>query len=96
MEPDYKPNSPFRVVYVDQFQGHHEDGYGPVGEYKSLDEAISVARKFTEEAIREAESVNAWDGMGMAGLVYDANHMLVWDGVVEGRAGRLGKKSGPN
>jgi hypothetical protein len=37
---EYKPNPPFRVDAVDQFEGHGEDGYGEVGLFFGLEDAI--------------------------------------------------------
>src|ERR1041385_1149058 len=51
-----KPKPPFQVDVVDQFEGYCEDGYGPVGSYDKLADAIAVARRITEEAIRDAGS----------------------------------------
>jgi hypothetical protein len=77
--------SPYRVDFVDQFQGHQEDGYGTWGTYAILDDAIAQARKITEDGIRECGSVENWDGMGDAGLVYDSLGKLIWNGVRYGR-----------
>ena len=78
-----EPKPPFRVDIVDLFQGHDEYGYDPHGEYDSLEEAIAAARELTEEGIRESTSKEEWRHFGIAGLVYDSRHMLVWDGVRE-------------
>ena len=75
------PVPPFRVDVVDQYEGHCEDGYGPAGSYDRLEDAIAEARRITEAAIKESGSYKNWDGMGDAGLVYDATGKLVWDGV---------------
>lgn len=79
---DYEKEFPCRVDLVDQFQGHDEDGYAPVRNYKTLNEAVEVARRITEEALLGFGSVYAWHGMGDAGLVY-CEGSLVWDGVEE-------------
>jgi hypothetical protein len=76
---------PYRVDFVDQFQGHDEDGYGTWGTYATLNEAIAQAKKITEDGIRECGSVEEWDGMGDAGLVYDSTGELIWDGIQEYR-----------
>jgi (p)ppGpp synthase/HD superfamily hydrolase len=81
--PDYKERFPYEVVLVDQFQGHCEYGYDTVSRYASLEEAIASARKITEEALLRSGSVESWHGMGDAGLVYEYNGVLVWDGVRE-------------
>jgi hypothetical protein len=86
----YKAKPPFTVDVVDQFEGHCEDGYWTEGTYETLDAAIAVARKITEDAIKQSGSVKQWDGMGDAGLVYDANGRKIWDGITEASAGRLG------
>jgi len=79
--PVIKP--PFRVVRVDQFQGHCEDGYGNERKYYNLDEAIKAARRITGESIRRCKARKDWQGMADAGMVYDAQGWLVWDGVRE-------------
>jgi hypothetical protein len=76
-----KPKPPFQVDFVDQFEGYSEDGYGPVGTYERLEDAIAEARRITEEAIKTCGGYQKWDGMGDAGLVYDATGRLVWDGI---------------
>lgn len=73
--------SPFRVDLVDQFQGHHEYGYAIIGYFDTLEEAIKEARKITEEGIKEFPTIDTWHGMGDAGLVYDSQRELVWDGI---------------
>ena len=78
-----QPKPPFRVDLVDQFQGHCEYGYGTEDYYDDLDEAIEVARQITEEGIKHCGSVENWHGMGNAGLVYDSQGKLVWDGIEE-------------
>ncbi len=95
MKPGYKPKPPFTVDVVDQFEGHCEDGYFTEGTYETLDAAIAAAKKITEDAIKRAGSIHNWDGMGDAGLVYDANGRRVWDGIAEGCAGRLGDPGKP-
>lgn len=81
---DREPKPPFRVVLVDQFQGHDEYGYDDTGgTYDNLEEATSVAKQITVEAIAEFNSLDDWYGMGDAGLVYDSTGMLVWDGIRE-------------
>lgn len=77
------PKSPFLVVLVEQFHGNDEDGYHDLKSYATLEDAIKAAREITEEAIRECGSVEQWRGMGDAGLVYDGNKVLVWDGIRE-------------
>jgi hypothetical protein len=77
----YQPKPPFTVGVVDQFEGYCEDGYGEAGSYDTLEAAIAEARRITEEAIKEAGSYKNWEGMGDAGLVYDATGKLVWSGV---------------
>lgn len=79
---DYDKEYPYKVDLVDQFQGHDEYGYDPVRNYKTLEEAIRVARRITEEAILRVGSVYEWHGMSDAGLVYH-NLALVWSGVEE-------------
>jgi len=79
---DYEKEFPHRVDLVDQFQGHDEDGYAPVRNYKTLEEAVAIARRITEEALLVYGSVYGWHGMGDAGLVYH-NKSLVWDGIKE-------------
>jgi len=81
--PDYKKRFPYEVVLVDQFQGHDEYGYDKVACYATLEEAVVAARKITEEALLRLGSVESWHGMSDAGLVYDYNGKLVWDGVCE-------------
>jgi len=81
--PDYKEKFPYEVVLVDQFQGHCEYGYDKVCRYSSMEEAITSARKITENSLLVAGSVESWHGMGDAGLVYDQEGKLVWDGVRE-------------
>jgi len=76
-------NSPYRVDMVDQFEGYCENGYNTVGYYDTLKEAIEVACKITEDGIKHCGSVEQWQGMGDAGLVYDSKGTLVWDGVTE-------------
>jgi hypothetical protein len=76
-----RPKPPFRVDVVEQYEGSSEDGYAALGSYDRLEDAIAEARRITEEAIREAGSIWNWEGMGDAGLVYDATGQLVWDGV---------------
>lgn len=73
----HDPRPPFRVDLVDQFEGHCEDGYSTLATYINLDEAIAHARQITEDAIRDAGSVDKWVGMGDAGLVYDSTGMLI-------------------
>lgn len=80
--PNYMQEFPYRVDLVDQFQGHDEYGYDPVRSYKTLEEAVAVARRITEEAMLRIGSVSGWHGMGDAGLVY-FNRDLVWDGIAE-------------
>lgn len=82
---DRTPKPPFRVDIVDQFQGHDEYGYDPVGTYDNLEGAIAVAKRITEDAIAEYGSFEEWYGMGDAGLVYDSTGMLVYDGIKEAR-----------
>jgi hypothetical protein len=72
---------PYSVVLVDQFQGHHEDGYGTMGVYNSYKEALVAARQISEDAIKRAGSIEGWLGMGDAGLIYDSKSRLIWDGV---------------
>jgi hypothetical protein len=79
------PKPPFRVELVDHFQGHCGYGYPAMGRFDNLEDAISYARRITEEAIQEAGSFEKWDGMSDAGLVYDSTGMLMWDGVTEFR-----------
>jgi len=81
MKKNNKPKPPFRVDVVDQYEGHCEDGYSPAGSYDRLEDAIAEARRITEAAIKKAGSFWNWDGMGDAGLVYDATGKLVWNGV---------------
>src|ERR1017187_5299920 len=81
MKRNTKPKPPFRVDVVDQYEGDRESGYGPVGGYDRLEDAIAEARRITKEAIRKAGSFWNWDGMGDAGLVYDATGKLIWNGV---------------
>ena len=80
---DYKERFPYEVVLVDQFQGHCEYGYDKVARYATLEEAVAVAKKITEDALLRFGSVASWHGMGDAGLVYDLKGTLVWDGVRE-------------
>jgi hypothetical protein len=49
-----------------------------------------LSRNFKLGHYQQAGSIHNWDGMGDAGLVYDANGRKVWDGIIEGCAGRLG------
>ena len=81
MKREHRPEPPFSVDVVDQFAGANEDGYGPVGCFDTLKAAIAEARRITEEAIKSAGSYQKWEGMGDAGLVYDATGRLVWSGV---------------
>jgi hypothetical protein len=81
MKRGHRPEPPFTVDIVDQFTGADEDAYGTVGRFDTLEAAIAEARRITEEAIKSAGSYRQWDGMGDAGLVYDATGRLVWDGV---------------
>ncbi len=76
-------NPPFKVVSVDQFEGHCEDGYSFGTPYDTLEGAIKVAEKITNEGIKHSGSVSNWRGMGNAGLVYDSQGKLVWDGTCE-------------
>lgn len=76
-----RPQPPFTVDVVDQFAGADEDGYGTTGRFDTLEAAIAEARRITEEAIKSAGSYRRWEGMGDAGLVYDATGKLVWDGI---------------
>jgi hypothetical protein len=76
-------DGPYKVVLVDQFQGHCEDGYGDYKAYPTFADAVEVARAITESAIRECGLEEGWLGMGDAGLVYDVHHRLVWSGVIE-------------
>lgn len=76
-----KPKSPFQVDFVDQFEGYCEDGYGPVAKYERLEDAIAEARRITEEGIKFCGGYEQWEGMGDAGLVYDATGRLVWSGI---------------
>lgn len=80
---DHRP--PFRVDRVDQFQGHDEYGYATHGYYERLEDAVAEARRITEEAIKQCGSLEKWDGMGDAGLVYDSTGKLLWDRVTEYR-----------
>ena len=80
MKRKQRPKSPFSVEVVDQFAGAGEDGYGQVGSFDTLEAAIAEARRITEDAIRSAGSYQKWEGMGDAGLVYDATGKLLWDG----------------
>jgi len=89
------PQPPFRVDVVDQFEGHCEDGYGLAGSYDRLEDAIAEARRITETAIKEAGSYKQWDGMGDAGLVYDASGKLVWDGIKVAEAEHKKKSRSP-
>lgn len=79
---NYEKEFPFKAYIVDQFEGHTEDGYSCFRNYRSLDEAVAVARRITEEAILENGFVYRWHGEGDAGLVYQQDK-LVWDGVRE-------------
>ena len=81
MKREHRPEPPFTVDVVDQFEEHGEDGYGTVGRFDNLEAAIAEARRITEEAIKSAGSYQKWEGMGDAGLVYDATGRLVWNGV---------------
>ncbi len=56
-----------------------------MGRFDRLEDAISFARRITEDAIREAGSFEKWDGMSDAGLVYDSAGMPMWDGAAEFR-----------
>ena len=81
MKSRRQPQRPFTVDVVDQFAGADEDGYGTVGPFGTLQAAIAEARRITEEAIESAGSYRQWEGMGDAGLVYDATGKLLWNGV---------------
>jgi hypothetical protein len=81
MKREHQPKPPFSVDVVDQFDGAGEDGYGQVGSFDTLEAAVAEARRITEEAIKSAGSYKNWEGMGDAGLVYDAAGRLVWSGV---------------
>ena len=81
MKREHRPEPPFTVELVDQFEAYCEDGYGTVGRFDTLEAAIAEARRITEEAIKTAGSYQKWEGMGDAGLVYDATGRLVWNGV---------------
>ena len=74
---------PYKVVLVDQYSGHCEDGYGDYADYDTIGEAIAAARGITERGIRHCGTIEAWHGMGDAGIVYDAEHRMVWSGVME-------------
>lgn len=76
-----KPKPPFRVDSVDQFEGYCEDGYGTIGSFDKIEDAIAEARRITEEGIKWCGGYDQWDGMGDAGLVYDATGRLVWSGI---------------
>ena len=49
----------------------------------SLEQAISLASRITDEAIETAGSFGKWQEMGNAALVYDRTGLMVWDGIVE-------------
>jgi hypothetical protein len=51
-DPPQMPVPPFSVDFVDQFEGHCADGYGTVGSYDRLEDAIAEARRITEEGIK--------------------------------------------
>jgi len=80
-EHEIKP--PFHIDIVDQFQGHDEYGYEMVDEYQTFEEVVKVAREITEEGIKACKSMEDWRMFGDAGLVYDSQGLLVWDGAVE-------------
>jgi hypothetical protein len=79
----HHPTPPFKVVRVDQFDGHSEDGYSSWGHYDRLEDAIAIAQMICEKGIQHCGSFKNWYGMGDAGLVYDSTHELVWDGIKE-------------
>lgn len=82
---EQRPKPPFRVDIVDLSHGQDEYGYDLLGEYRTLDEAIKVARKLTEKSIQECGSKEDWEDLGIGGSVYDSRGILVWDGVREYR-----------
>ena len=84
---------PYKVDLVDMFEGQSEEGYGNIGIYDNLEEAIKAARKITEESLGSVNNkIEKWVGMGDAGLVYDLKGNLVWDGIKEyTEAGKLKK-----
>jgi hypothetical protein len=81
--PKIMPEGSYKVVFVDQFEGHCADGYSDWGVYATLEEAIKVARRITEDGIEHCKSFEAWYGMGDGGLVYDKKGTLVWNGIQE-------------
>ena len=81
---EFELHPPYSVDLVDMFEGQSEDGYGNMEKNLGRKEAIETANHLTEEALSEVKGkVDKWLGMGDAGLVYDSQGNLVWDGVIE-------------
>lgn len=75
---------PYAVVAMDQYHGGQEDCCTDVGYCDTLVSAIKVARKITEDSISYGGgSISSWQGFGEAGMVYDSEGRLVWDGILE-------------
>jgi hypothetical protein len=89
---EYESNPPYLVDIADHFEGGNEYGYAYVGNFQTLQEAVTVARNLTEESISAKGGdldlftkgdLMKWRGHGVSGLVYDSQKELVWDGNTE-------------
>jgi hypothetical protein len=77
----------YRVDLVDLFHSSTEEGYTPMGHYKTGEEAVKCARDFTDENLQrfKGDHFMNWRMYGEAALVYDLETgKLVWDGVKYG------------
>lgn len=78
---DFRGTPPYAVNQVAPFQEDYFNDFVTIGCFNTLDEAVAVASKVTADEIKAFATLGDWLNNGVAAMVYDAEGILLWDGV---------------